>query len=271
MYNQIEQGFEILRGSEINLMIISSRPGLGKSHCVNELIKTDENSIVFGGYVSESKFYEFLYENSDKLIVFRDCSNLLKNHRFLDFIKIASEVHKEREISRLIHRREGDPTPNKFTFTGKLILELNSLPHKHSDDIEAIKSRSLNVEIILNPDEINSLMREIAKTDKQKEVTEYLISKEIAVNLRTQQICFEMAKLDDWKEKVDLFIHNSLTEIQKALYEKAGVNRIPRKTFVRHLIERFNWSKSTCERRVKDSIELEDITGVGLRNSMISL
>lgn len=278
-YEKLVLGINVLLNSDINCLIVQGSTGIGKSEIVDRTLK-NENHVLLTGYITEARFFKFLQDNNDKkVIVIRDLGHLLNSKSFMDFMKTATEIKPVRKVSRLIMRKS-EQSKDTLEFKSKLIWELNSLP-KWTEDFEAVKSRSLFVELCFSREEVSELMRGIAKTQLEKEITEYLVERKdilgITFNLRTQKQCFEIAKssknteFKEIKHLVELFLERQYNILQKALYELCGKKSLSRKIFVRYLMSKFIWSKATCERKINDSIELEEIYKDKRWNSNLSL
>jgi hypothetical protein len=257
----IVRAVEILNSSEINCLILKSRTGLGKSYWVDYALKDSKaNYVIFKGYVSEARFYKFIQDNSDKIIVMRDCGSMLKSKTFLDFLKSATDMVKSRKISRLTYAEHED-LEDETNFTGKVIWELNDLPDINSEDLAAVISRSIYIELNLSVDDISIVMRDIAVTDFEKEVTSYLITFAtmlgVDFNLRTQNMCFKIAEIAvrdkiNWMKEIDMFLVRQIPESRKLLYTCAGNNSIKRLDFVRFLMREMKWSYATAQRRIRE-------------------
>ena len=155
-----------------------------------------------------------------------------------------------------------------FDFKGAIIIEINEITKRHKEDIGALFSRGLYVELILSFDEIKNIMYNICKSKENIELTKYLIKNANlignAFNLRTQERCFklyEAAKRDnlDWKKEVDLFLKTEMTQIRKDLHRFTGFKPVKRIKFVRFLMGNYNFSYATSQRRISQAIYLGEI------------
>ena len=99
------------------------------------------------------------------------------------------------------------------------------------DDFEALISRGDFLEFTLSPKEMEHIMRQIASTDLEKEITEFIIqnfrgSGLVRMNLRTQWKAFNTYKYAvaqglDWRQEIDAELKR-VSKIRALLYGLIG-------------------------------------------------
>ena len=140
-------------------MVITGEGGLGKSHTVKqELLKKqlveDYDYIIVKGYSTARGLYRTLYENSDKLIIFDDCDEVLKDATAKNLLKGALDSYDERRISWITNKELPD-LPSDFEFEGRIIF-VSNLPQERID--QAILSRSMSIDLTMtNPVKIERM------------------------------------------------------------------------------------------------------------------
>jgi hypothetical protein len=140
-------------------MIITGEGGLGKSYTVKqEILKKqlveDYDFIIVKGYSTPRGLYRTLYENSDKLIVFDDCDEVLKDPTAKNLLKGALDSYDERRI-HWITSKELPDMPSDFVFEGRIIF-ISNLPQEKID--QAILSRSMSIDLTMsNPVKIERM------------------------------------------------------------------------------------------------------------------
>jgi len=279
-YKPITRGVDFLNKGDFNGLFILSKAGLGKSFQVDKRldeIKADYR--IFKGEISEAKFWEFIQENNGKILVFRDTARLLRRLSFIDTLKSMTENIEHRVISRSNCAQKEEGIKDEFEFKGKVLFEINDITKKYQEDLEALFTRGLFVELNLSREDIESLMFEICKDNEEYMVTDYLIDKFIGynLNLRLQNMCFkiyEASKEDklNWQEQIDLYLNSQIVESKKLLYRFAGYNQVRRIDFVKYLIAQKGFSFSTAERRIREYLILDEIFSDGKKKqAMISL
>lgn len=134
-------------------MIITGEGGLGKTFTVKKEIAKrdlveDFDYTIIKGYSTPRGLYRTLYENSDKLIVFDDCDEVLKDATAKNLLKGALDSYDERKISWITNKELPD-LPSEFDFEGRIIFISNMPPEKID---QAILSRSMSIDLSMTPD-----------------------------------------------------------------------------------------------------------------------
>jgi hypothetical protein len=143
-------------------MIITGEGGLGKTFTVMKEIKKRDlveefDFTVIKGYSTPRGLYRTLYENSDKLIVFDDCDEVLKDPTAKNLLKGALDSYDERKISWITNKELPD-LPSDFEFNGRIIFISNLAPEKIE---QAILSRSMSIDLSMTPQVKIERMRNI--------------------------------------------------------------------------------------------------------------
>ena len=164
--------------------VITGEGGLGKTYTVNktliasglkdlsELGALEEGSVVrrtkafvsIKGYSTPKGLYRTLYENKDSVIVFDDCDSILKDPVALNLLKSALDSYGKRIISWMAEGfGRDDDLPRSFEFKGRVIF----ISNLNQDKIDqAIRSRSMMVDLTMNEDQKIERMETIAKSDE---------------------------------------------------------------------------------------------------------
>lgn len=143
-------------------MIITGEGGLGKTFTVKkeiqkrDLVEEFDYTIV-KGYSTPRGLFRTLYENSDKLIVFDDCDEVLKDPTAKNLLKGALDSYDERKISWITNKELPD-MPSEFEFEGRIIF-ISNLPPERID--QAILSRSMSIDLSMSADVKIERMRNI--------------------------------------------------------------------------------------------------------------
>lgn len=268
-YLPVIRGCELLNSGEFNSLYCLGKAGIGKSTAIDKALKrVNANYSIFSGDISEAKFFEFLQNNNGKIIVLRDISRLLRRIGFIEMLKAATDTREKRIISRHTYAKH-EGLEEDFEFTGKIIMELNEIGERYKEDLEALFSRGLFIDLILSIADITKIMKMICKTKEQVLVTDYLIKKvnilgTTSFNLRTQNMAFKVYNASardklDWKKQIDLFLNTQMPMIKKHLYRLAGNNPVKRMYLVKFIMKELKISYSSAQRKITDSICLEEI------------
>ncbi len=281
-YERLRKSVELVAKGFLNSTFLQSVGGLGKSFQVtaklNDLgLKCGKDYIEFSGDMSPAFVYRFVYENNGKIVVFRDLHRLLQDLRSLDLIKAMTETHGDRIVRRAIYGRDLDDLPMYFKCKSQFIFEFNSL-HLNGlkDDLNALLSRGDYVNLVLSMEDLASIMRQIAKEDWQKDVTNFLISNyeyvgQSAFNLRTQHKAFQIYQYcqkngNSWKENIKSMLTSEMSYIRKTLYSLIGEKVVTSGDLKRILtIGRVDGvgSLRSADRRIRDWILLRELYIVG--------
>lgn len=282
LYQSLVRGIEILNNTNVNSLVVKGTQGIGKSWWVDYTVdKIKCNYTLFKGTASEARFYKFVQDNFDKLIIMRDCGNLLRRLSFLDFLKSATDTIPVRKISRLNYAKYDD-VEETIEFKGKILWEINEITKKNREDLAAVFDRGIFIELNPSKQDIINIMYSICKSKEEKLVTDYIISKFSyhnlnSLNLRTQNKCLLIYNISvkdklDWKKQIDLFLDNELSLSRKLLYRFAGFKPCRRMDFVKYLISSQGWSLSTSQRRINEFLYLGEIfSNEKMKQALLSL
>jgi hypothetical protein len=177
-----------------HLVFIKGRGGIGKSRRIRHILtKNQEQFFEVTGDVTEAYLYRLFYENNGKTLWFKDVTRILRGLNSINLIKSACETEKQRLLTKCSYSRQQDDLPDMFIFKGKLIFDYNEIgPLQLKEDFEALVSRGDFIELAFSNEDIACIMRAIAQSDWQKEVTEYLMkSFDGLLNLRHQWKAFQ--------------------------------------------------------------------------------
>ena len=165
--------------------IITGQGGLGKTYTVMKTLQNagiqDYNEVVrklavgsvvnmsklyvtIKGYSTPKGLYRTLFENNKAVIVFDDCDSILKDPVALNLLKGALDSYGKRIISWNAESfGKDDDLPRSFEFKGKVIFISNM--DQNSID-QAIRSRSMMIDLSMTDDQKIDRMEFIAKTDE---------------------------------------------------------------------------------------------------------
>jgi len=165
--------------------VITGQGGLGKTYTVMKTLQAagiqDYNEVVrklaIGSRIDMSKLYvtikgystpkglfRTLFENNRAVIVFDDCDSILKDPVALNLLKGALDSYGKRIISWNAESfGKDDDLPRSFEFKGKVIF----ISNMDQDSIDqAIRSRSMMIDLSMTDDQKIDRMEFIAKSDE---------------------------------------------------------------------------------------------------------
>lgn len=162
--------------------VITGQGGLGKTYTVTKTLQnkgyTDISELadfqvgsvlnmrkcfkMVKGFSTAKGLYRTLFENNKGIIVFDDCDAVLKDPVALNVLKSALDSYGKRIISWNADFRDDD-LPRSFNFEGRVIFISNM--EEGSID-QAIRSRSMMIDLSMNDDQKIERMAVIAETEE---------------------------------------------------------------------------------------------------------
>ena len=129
---------------------------------VGSIINTRKCFTMVKGYSTAKGLYRTLFENNKSIIVFDDCDAVLKDPVALNLLKGALDSYGKRIISWNADMRDED-LPRSFEFTGRVIF-ISNMDQEKID--QAIRSRSMMIDLSMSLDQKIDRMEFIAKSDE---------------------------------------------------------------------------------------------------------
>lgn len=114
------------------------------------------------GYSTPKGLYRTLFENNKSVIVFDDCDAVLRDPVALNILKSALDSYGKRIISWNADMRDDD-LPRSFNFEGRVIF-ISNMEQDRID--QAIRSRSMMIDLSMTKDQKIDRMEFIAKSDE---------------------------------------------------------------------------------------------------------
>lgn len=163
------------------------------------------------GYSTAKGLYRTLYEGHNMTLVFDDCDSVLKDPVALNLLKSALDSFGKRYISWNAETRGDDSLPTSFEFKGQIVF-ITNVDLDRLD--QAVKSRSMCIDLTMSQDDKLERMETISKSDKflpnvsrvtKSAALDFLKSKKAEIedlNLRSliQVTNIADSNLPDWKD-----------------------------------------------------------------------
>jgi hypothetical protein len=129
-FYRLQAYISIVADKNISALYIGGDSSIGKSHVVEETLKTLGTKYVLyqGGNKGASELVQLLYMNrNDMVIVFDDFDSIFKNKACRDILKCAMDDTKVKTISWIDNtkRAKKNIVPNQFEFTSSIIVVSN--------------------------------------------------------------------------------------------------------------------------------------------------
>lgn len=149
--------------------ILVSEGGLGKSYLVRTICeeKCPDKYVIFRGHITPKQLFVYLFMNKNKIVIFDDIEDLLKNDKAVGILKSALWAVKgeSRIIKYATTNKDGTPYHVEFEFAGGIILLLNKIPREHNPIVQALKTRNSVLEIKLTYKQKLKIMENILRND----------------------------------------------------------------------------------------------------------
>ena len=129
---------------------------------VGSVVNTRKCFTMVKGYSTAKGLYRTLFENNKSVIVFDDCDAVLKDPIALNLLKGALDSYGKRIISWNADMKDDD-LPRSFNFEGRVIF-ISNMEQDRID--QAIRSRSMMIDLSMNADQKIDRMEYIAKSDE---------------------------------------------------------------------------------------------------------
>lgn len=270
-YKSVYQAIEKLKMDfKINLVLIRGRAGIGKTVAISNALRKFGMDYTVVNNITDAYLFRCLFENNEKVIWLKDCANLFRSKTALEMMKAATETEKEfRLITRMNYSKDQTDLPREFMFTGKIILDYNSMVNlKYSEDFNALVSRGDYIELVFSKDQMGDIMNKIANEKWKKAVTKYLIGNfdfTQRFNLRHQQKAFmdykyAKEKKWEWKKYLSEQMNRNKSPVRSFLYQFIGDDIVKKSYLVKCLLRNqlVNTPK-TAYRRITNWIETEEL------------
>ena len=245
-YKQIHRAVEKMCKGYSNLVFVKGRGGIGKSRNIRKILtKNKADFIEVTGEVTEAYLYRLIYENNDKIIWMKDITKLLNGLGSINLLKAATETEETRILTKSNYSKQQADLPDKFVCRVKFVFDYNNLyGHSLREDFEALTTRGDFIELAMCDDEVTEIMKLIAVTPEEKEVTQFIIEQfektgQVRLNLRMQQKAFQTRAYADkvglkWKDELEAEL-GRVTKIRALLYSLIG-NKVVRTNELKQLL-----------------------------------
>jgi len=249
-YEKLEIFVDRWIAGTIDLLIIESGAGLGKSSLIRQKLKEIKHLSV-NSHITPLMNYKQLYQHKNELIWLDDIASLFLNQINISLMKQVCESTIVKSISYNTSSNLLANVPQSFTTTSKTLISCNKIEGDNVH-VKAIRDRGFHVVFVPTRKEILQKMREISLVyplleDREKEqvlsIIEYNSKNIKDLSLRSLMKGFQLyryykQKGIDWKEDFlnELGLNQKLVQMNELLVRHTSdVDRL----------KEWNWSKQT--------------------------
>ncbi len=226
-FNSLQELVQGVCNNNINALIVSGPPGLGKTFTVTNTL--DSNQVQYKllvGNSSPSGLYRSLYECKDRnqVLVIDDCDSVFSDMKSLNILKAACDSGKEKKICWASEYFKESDIPTEFIFSGSIIFITNvdfeqsvAKQTKLSIHLEALMSRAIYFDLKINTTEQFLIRIEEVLKRKHSEMISNMVVRYLRDNvdyvrelsIRTAlKVISLMKTTDDWEKLSNLTILN---------------------------------------------------------------
>jgi hypothetical protein len=171
-YTKLETFIDRWIAGTIDLLIIESKAGMGKSHLIKDKLKNSEH-LAINSHITPLMNYKQMYEHRHQKIWFDDVYYLLLNKLNIALLK---QICETTETKRLCYHTTSEligDVPEEFTTSSKVLITCNCIEGSNPH-LKAVKDRGFHIEFNPTRQEIISRLQEVSQNyplleDKEKE------------------------------------------------------------------------------------------------------
>ncbi len=163
-YDELTRFITSFRDGYLNMLVICSRGGLGKSEDTRRLLSA-RNPVHIGGHITPLAGYSMLEKGKDKLVVFDEIDTLLSNATHVGLLKQLCETREHKRVmwSSVDPRAVAADGGKGYFYTRSHVLMLCNFFEAFGGNAAALKTRALSLRFEPEPHEILKKMATFAK------------------------------------------------------------------------------------------------------------
>ena len=221
-YKELQNYIKAFSRKKLNLLIVVSRGGLGKTFIAEEAL-IEEAPLTFTGHVTPLSMYMELYkrnkEEKDFIVMFDDVDALMLNKTNVAILKQLCDTREEKTIKYFTTSPTLKDVPKEFETSCKVLMNMNSL-ETEDNNLNALLTRAHLVDFNPSTEEVLKHLKEFADDKEILDFLEKYAPFVKSLNLRVYKRADEIkqSKLD-WKQEIlsELDIDMRLFEIETLL------------------------------------------------------
>ena len=216
-YQELFEFINAFQKKKLNLLIIVSRGGLGKTFITEEALM-EQAPLTITGHVTPLKLYREVLTRTevekDFILVFDDVDALLTNKDLIALLKQICDTRDEKIIKYFTSSPILKDTPSEFETSCKVIMLMNSL-RVEDPNIKALMSRAHLLDFRPPDTEILNNLKSWADDENILKFIERFAPFSKTLNLRVYKRAEELKDSGlDWKQEII-----NILEIDSRLFE----------------------------------------------------
>jgi hypothetical protein len=253
-YKELQSYIEMFKKQKIDLLIIMSRGGLGKTTTLKNTMGKDDY-VYINTHSTPLRTFQLLHEKRDCPVIFDDIEHILKNHTFVSLLKALSDTSDIKNLHYSTTSKAIGNVPETFATTSNVCILVNEFSIKNPI-LAPLLDRGYYVEFNPTKEEVLKKIEEIEKSqnianlkmpvlDFIKENAHKIEKLSIRTYIKAVQLYnYDQSKWKEWFMKEIGFDEKAIDYIKlKELY-KTDEERVAH----------YKWSRATYF-RVKGEVE----------------
>lgn len=218
-YHELSDFVAAFGNGHLNMLVVCSRGGLGKSETVQR--KLQDNQVIISGHETPLDLYRKLYDGRDRLVVFDEIDGLLSNTANVGLLKQVCETKEVKRVqwgSSDKRAAKIDGGVGHFHTNSRVCLLCNSFALFNAN-VAALKTRGLTVQFVPTSREILDKISTFATDTEIVEFLEHFHECIPDFSLRTYRVLHDLKSAGlDWRRYA-----LDETEISPKVREIAGL------------------------------------------------
>lgn len=201
-YKELQEFIVKMNEREINLVIVESRGGLGKTYSVESML---DDPLIFKGHATPLEVYMTLYRNPNRLVVFDDVDSYLNNKSAVAIMKQMTDTKETKDIHYSTSvTYEGQKVPKSFKSNCRVVILCNKI-RVEDKDMKAVLTRGFHIKFVPDNREVYSALCKFAK---DKQILGYLngmLGRIKDFNFRIYELCLQLKRSGmDWRNYLEV-------------------------------------------------------------------
>ena len=256
-YDELQEYIEMFKTQNIDLLIIMSRGGLGKTTMLKDTMGKGDY-VYINTHSTPLRAFQLLYEKRDCPVIFDDIEHILKNPTFVSLLKALADTSQVKELHYTTTSKAIGSVPETFATASNVCILVNEFSIKNPI-LAPLVDRGHYIEFNPSKDEIIKKIKEVAKSQSIAKsemcVLDFITEnghKIDKLSIRTFIKALQLHTYDStkWKERF----------MQEIGFDDKAIEYLTLKNQYKtdnERIEHFKWSRATYF-RVKQEIENSD-------------
>ncbi len=201
-YQELSDFVAAFGNGHMNMLVICSRGGLGKSETVRRALD-EENMVYIGGHITPLELYAKLHDGRDKPVLFDEIDGMLSEVKHVGLLKQLCETREVKKVmwgSTDRRAEQIDGGAGYFCTRSRVLMLCNSFA-SFSANVAALKTRGLTIQFLPDSREIMSKIKSFATDSEIVAFLEHFHECVPDFSLRTYRVLQDLKRAGlDWRK-----------------------------------------------------------------------